>query len=115
MDIRLIVLRTGDIKKLADFYALLGLTFEYHKHGNSPCHYSASIEKTVLEIYPLAKNQTEADKNFRIGFGIDHFDDVIAALNELNTSFLLEPSQTDFGFMAIIADPDGRKIELYKK
>ena len=115
MDIRLLVIRTSDIKKLAGFYSLFGLTFEYHKHGNSPFHYSATIGQTVLEIYPLAKSQTEADKNLRIGFGIDNFDQTVLALKELQVSFSLEPTQTDFGFMAIICDPDERKIELYKK
>lgn len=115
MDIRLIVLRTGDIKKLVDFYSLFGLTFDYHKHGNSPFHYSASIGQTVLEIYPLTKSQTEADKNLRLGFGIDNFEQTVLTLKELQIPFSLEPTQTDFGFMAIISDPDERKIELYKK
>jgi len=115
MDIRLIVLRTSDTKRLADFYSLFGLTFDYHKHGNSPLHYSASIGQTVLEIYPLTKGQSEADKNLRLGFGIDNFDKTVLTLKELQVSFSLEPTQTEFGFMAIISDPDERKIELYKK
>jgi predicted enzyme related to lactoylglutathione lyase len=114
MDIRLIVLRTSDTKRLADFYRLFGLTFEYHKHGNSPFHYSASIGQAVLEIYPLTKSQSEADKNLRLGFGIDNFDQVIGRLKELEISFSLEPTATDFGFMTIISDPDDRKIELYR-
>lgn len=115
MDLRLLVLRTTDPKRLADFYSLFGLTFDFHKHGNSPFHYSTSIGQTVLEIYPLTKSQTEADKNLRLGFGIDNFDQTVLTLKELQVSFLLEPTQTDFGFMAIISDPDERKIELYKK
>lgn len=115
MDIRLLVIRTGDTKRLADFYSLFGLIFDYHKHGNSPFHYSATIGQTVLEIYPLTKSQTEPDKNLRLGFGIDNFDDTIQKLKELDVPFSLEPTQTDFGFMTIISDPDDRKIELYKK
>lgn len=115
MDIRLLVLRTSDTKKLTDFYSLFGLTFDYHKHGNSPFHYSTSIGQTVLEIYPLSKSQTEADSNLRLGFGIDNFDQTVLTLKELQVPFSLEPTQTEFGFMAIISDPDQRKIELYKK
>jgi len=115
MDIRLLVLRTSDIKKLADFYSLLGLTFEYHKHGNSPFHYSAKIGKAILEIYPLTKNQVEADQNLRLGFAIDNFDETIKMLKQLDTPLSSEPAQTDFGYMTIISDPDNRKIELYKK
>lgn len=67
MDIKLklIVLRTSDIKELADFYTLLGLEFSYHKHGNSPYHYSAPIRGTILEIYPLAKNQSIPDEKYQ--------------------------------------------------
>ena len=114
MNIRLLVLRTSDTKKLADFYSTLGLTFHNHKHGNSPYHYSTTIGQTVLEIYPLAKNQVIADKNLRLGLEIDDFDQRISILKELQVSFSLEPVQTESGFMAIVSDPDERKIELYK-
>jgi lactoylglutathione lyase len=53
INLRLIVIRTSDIQILSNFYSIIGLEFDYHKHGNSPYHYSTTIEKTVLEIYPL--------------------------------------------------------------
>ena len=68
-----------------------------------------------MEIYPLTKSQTEPDKNLRLGFGLDNFDETIQKLKAVEVSFSLEPTQTDFGFMAIVFDPDERKIELYKK
>lgn len=115
MDINLLVLRSGDPKKLAGFYNLLGLTFEYHKHGNSPYHYSALIGQSALEIYPLSKNQTEPDKYLRLGFNIDNFETIMEKLKESHIQFSSEPTQTDFGFMAVVSDPDGRKVELYRK
>jgi len=115
MELRLLVVRTTDLVRLADFYSLLGLTFDYHKHGNSPYHYSATIDKTILEIYPLAKGQTEADKDLRLGFAVNDLAATVQLLKEKGTEFLSEPMQTDYGFMTIIKDPDGRKIELYEK
>ncbi len=115
MDIKLLVIRTIDIKRLADFYTLFGLIFDYHKHVSSPYHFSTTIGQTVLEIYPLSKGQTDVDKNLRLGFSIDDFDNVISKLQNLKVKFVLEPIQTEFGFMTIITDPDDRKIELYKK
>ncbi|KFF02674.1 VOC family protein [Flavobacterium reichenbachii] len=114
MELRLLVLRSSDPEKLAAFYTLLGLVFDYHKHGNSPFHYGASIGKTILEIYPLTKSQTEPDQNLRLGFGIDNFDEIIQNLKDLEVNFLFEPAKTDFGYMTVISDPDGRKVELYK-
>jgi predicted enzyme related to lactoylglutathione lyase len=115
MEIRLLVIRTPEMERLANFYTLLGLTFEYHMHGKSPYHYSAIIGHTTIEVYPLAKGQTEADKELRLGFAVDDFDSTIQLLKEKNTEFLSEPMQTEYGFMAIVKDTDGRKIELYKK
>lgn len=103
------------MQKLAKFYELLGFVFEYHKHGDSPYHYSATVGETVIEIYPLTKSQTEADKSLRLGFEIDNFDTTIELLKENNTVFVSQPVSTAFGFMSVVIDPDGRKIELYKK
>jgi predicted enzyme related to lactoylglutathione lyase len=115
MKIKLLVIRTGDMQKLAKFYELLGFVFEYHKHGDSPYHYSATVGETVIEIYPLTKSQTEADKSLRLGFEIDNFDTTIELLKENNIVFAAQPVSTAFGFMSVVIDPDGRKIELYKK
>lgn len=115
MELKLIVLRTPDPQQLANFYTQLGLQFDYHKHGNSPYHYSASIGKTVLEIYPLKKNQTQADAELRLGFEIDNFDNIIQQLSLQNVKIIAEAILTEFGTVAIIQDSDGRKIELYKK
>ena len=114
MELRLLVIRTNDQKRLADFYSLLGLSFDYHKHGNSPFHYSAGIGSLILEIYPLTKNQTVIDKDLRLGFAIDNFEETLKRLAGKDIVFS-EPALTDFGFLSIVSDSDGRKIELYKK
>lgn len=113
MQISLIVIRTNDQKRLADFYSLLGFRFDYHKHGNSPFHYTATLGSFVLEIYPLAKNQTEPDKNLRLGFTIDNFEETLERLKNNGIAFS-SATLTDFGLLTIVSDPDGRKIELYK-
>jgi lactoylglutathione lyase len=114
MEIALIVIRTGDLQGQVAFYNLLGIQFAYHNHGNGPFHYSAQIGTTVFEMYPLARNQAEADKNIRLGFTIDNFDEVLEALRNAGSVFK-DPVQTDFGVMTVVTDPDGRKIEVYKK
>jgi lactoylglutathione lyase len=115
MELKLIVIRTKDIQKLAEFYSIFGLDFDYHKHGNSPFHYSTTIDKTVLEIYPLSKNQEIADNSLRLGFGVENLENVFSRLKIIDCKIASEPIQTDFGFMMIIEDLDGRKIELYQK
>ncbi|MEO3408223.1 VOC family protein [Mucilaginibacter sp. CAU 1740] len=115
MKLKLLVIRTPDMQRLVDFYMLLGFSFDYHKHGNSPYHYSATVDGTVIEVYPLAKSQVEADIDLRLGFELDDFDKAILLLKEAEAQFISEPVQTDFGFLAVVVDPDGRKLELYRK
>lgn len=114
MNLNLLVLRTDNLKLLAEFYSMLGVEFEYHKHGRSPLHYSGKVGDLILEIYPLTKLQQQTDPNLRIGFQLDDFDSVITQLKNKKISFISEPTQSEFGYMAVVKDSDGRKVELYK-
>lgn len=114
MNLKLLVIRTNQMEVLVKFYQLFGLEFEYDQHNNSPFHYATNIGEMVLEIYPLAKNQLVADNNLRLGFSIDNFEELIETLKNNDCKFTT-PTQTDFGFLTIVNDPDGRKIEVYKK
>jgi predicted enzyme related to lactoylglutathione lyase len=114
MTLKLIVIRTKELERLAKFYEVLGLSLQYHKHGPSPYHYSGNLGETVLELYPLAKTQDEPDKHFRIGIGIKNFEVIVNNLKENGTPFFQDPMDTEFGLMAIVADPDNRKVEIYK-
>lgn len=114
MKLKLLVIRTADPQKLSEFYSVFGLKFDYHSHGNSPMHYSADVDGITLEIYPLTKSQKESDRNLRLGFGIEKFDVVMQTLRDAGVVVHTEPTNTEFGYMAVIGDPDGRKIEVYQ-
>lgn len=77
-------------------------------------HYAAKIGTLVFEIYPLANNQTEIDKTLRLGFATDNFEETLRLLQQHKVVYSA-PTLTEFGYMTIISDPDGRKVELYKK
>lgn len=111
MILNLIVIRTADMLPLVNFYKTLGLEFDYHKHEQGVYHYATKIGETIFEIYPLLKSQTEADTSTRLGFKIDNFEEKIGLLNDFIIS---KPIETEFGLCAILKDPDGRKVEIYK-
>jgi lactoylglutathione lyase len=111
MQFTLVVIRTPNMPHLVSFYEKLGLQFDYHKHEQGIFHYSTMINETVFEIYPLLKNQKEADISTRFGFKIDDFEEKIALLSDFIVS---KPMGTEFGECAILKDPDGRKVEVYK-
>lgn len=112
IEINLVVIRSPEPEKLADFYQILGIDFEYHKHGKGSWHYSSVLGETTFEIYPLLKNQTEADKSLRLGFNVKNLDNLMVALKKKNIEIVKEPHQSSWGYVAIIKDLDGRKIEL---
>ncbi len=110
--INLLVIRTRQPKILAEFYELLGMEFKYHRHGNGPFHYSAILNGFVFEIYPLLKNQQGADKSLRLGFVVPQLNKLISQLKSNKIEIIKEPTQMEWGNIAIIKDLDGRKIEL---
>jgi lactoylglutathione lyase len=115
MILTLLVIRSDDPNGLADFYTMLGLAFEYHRHGKGPYHYSAHLGPTLFEIYPLGKGQEKADNFLRLGLALDSFDTTIHNLHQRSVLFHQDPTETEWGIMAIVEDPEGRKVELYKK
>ena len=112
MKLNLIVIRTGDPELLKKQYELLGLEFDYHKHGNGPFHYASEEEGMVFEIYPLTKSMDKADISVRLGFGIENLRSKIEDLKKSSWIIRSEVRETEWGLSAVIQDLDGRKIEL---
>jgi lactoylglutathione lyase len=52
------------------------------------------------------------DDTTRIGFFVEHLDNLFINLKQNNVKIISLPTQTAYGFTAIIEDLDGRKIEL---
>jgi predicted enzyme related to lactoylglutathione lyase len=113
MKLSLIVIKTNQQEKLVAFYSLFGLEFDHHRHGNCPFHDTAKVGDAFLEIYPLPKSQTVPDITTRLGFTVEKLDELIKILKTNGIKIVSEPIQTEFGYNAIVEDPDGRKIELY--
>jgi lactoylglutathione lyase len=113
MTLKLLVIKTTDIDKLVTFYQLIGLSFDKHQHGKGVIHYATTINETVFEIYPLPKSVLQADNSMRLGFEIPNLDELMTVLELNNVKIISYPKQTEFGYVAIVEDFDGRKIELY--
>ncbi len=115
MQLKLLVIRSANPTQLAQFYTQLGCIFEQHQHGKGPLHYSCTVAQTVLEIYPLAKGQLTADSNLRLGFELEEFEVVLEKLIERDVKIIQASGESEFGWMCVVEDTEGRKVELYKK
>lgn len=110
MKISLLAIKCSNIEISKRFYECLGLTFKKEKHGKGPEHYSSELDDFVFELYPVSKTsntETEPTDNTRLGFNISNIKQVVSNLNII--------SQYEFNgnTIYIVADPDGRKIELH--
>jgi predicted enzyme related to lactoylglutathione lyase len=93
------------------FYSKLGLHFNKHRHGTGPEHYSAELSGAVFELYPQS-GDGPSSLGTRIGFSVSSVDDVIKALGDYPTAVVSQPKDSEWGRRAIVADPDGHRIEL---
>jgi catechol 2,3-dioxygenase-like lactoylglutathione lyase family enzyme len=72
--VTLIVLRCADVERAREFYEALGLALVAEQHGDGPRHYSTTVGRTVLELYPRRGSET---RGLRLGLSVS---DLAAAL-----------------------------------
>ncbi|RYD19792.1 MAG: bleomycin resistance protein [Verrucomicrobiaceae bacterium] len=109
--LNLVVLRSGDMERAAEFYRCLGLEFSRHRHGKGPEHFAAELGTVVFEIYPLAGDGSST-LGTRIGFSIPSMDDALEGLKDFPDSMLSAPADSPWGLRAVVVDPDGHRVEL---
>lgn len=110
--LNLVVLYSPDIERLRAFYLLLGLEFEREQHGRGPAHYAAQLGDAVLEIYPQPSASSADVSAVRLGFDVAWIDAVLDPLLAAGGSLVTAPQETQQGIVAVVRDPDGRKVEL---
>src|SRR6218665_262622 len=112
MKINLVVIKTPHPEQLACFYGQLGMNFDHHKHGGGPLHFATEVDGVTFEIYPLPKHRNDADNTLRLGFKVINLDSLVDHLRKQGVKIINDPAITEWGYQALIEDPDGRKISL---
>ena len=110
--LNLVVLYSPDIERLRAFYTLLGLEFDREQHGRGPEHFSADVDGLTLEIYPQQAADVADVSAVRLGFDVPYLDAMLEALLGGGGQLVTPPAETQQGMVAVIRDPDGRKLEL---
>ena len=114
MALNLVVLRSPDLVQAAAFYSRLGLQFTRHQHGSGPEHFAAELSGGVFELYPLTADGPST-LGTRIGFSVPSLDTTIAALNDYPAAVISPPKDSEWGRRAVVADPDGHRVELLQQ
>jgi lactoylglutathione lyase len=109
--LNLVVLRSRDIARAAAFYSRLGLQFRQHRHGSGPEHCAAEHPGGVFELYPLGADGAST-LGTRVGFRVPSVDEAVAALSDYPGAVISAPRDSEWGRRAVVADPDGHRVEL---
>ena len=109
--LNLVVLRSMDIARAAAFYTRLGLHFTLHRHGHGTEHFAAELPGGVFELYPQTAD-SPGTVGTRIGFSVPSVDAVIAGLTDYPAAVVSAPKDSECGRRAVVADPDGHRVEL---
>lgn len=109
--LNLLVVRAADLERTRAFYAALGLLMHREAHGSGPTHYVSDACGLVFEVYPAAPGQPPTT-DVRLGFQVDSVDGLLPMLVDAGGVVVSAPSDVDGGRRAVVADPDGRKVEL---
>ncbi len=109
--LNLVVLRSPDIVRAAAFYSRLGLQFSQHRHGRGPEHFAAELSGSVFELYPVAPNGPST-LGTRVGFRVPSVDAALTALADYPSAVVTPPVDSEWGRRAVVADPDGHRVEL---
>lgn len=93
-----------------DFYSSIGLTFRREKHGAGPAHFSTQIGNTIFELYPASERFPATPS--RLGFTVASVESVLNQWRAASYQVLSEPQESPYGIRAVVADPDGHRVEL---
>ena len=107
----LVVLRARDLDRARAFYGALGLEFVRHSHGSGPIHLASEMNGQVFEIYPLS-NRDQSTTSVRVGFSVPSVDAALPALLAAGGELISSPKDSPWGRRAVVADPEGHRVEL---
>jgi len=110
VEFNLVVLRSTDIERSAHFYRALGVQLVREQHGGGPEHFAGQAGRVVFEIYPRGSGDGTAKT--RIGFGVGSLATVLSKMEQSGGTVVSNPQDTEWGRRAVIADPDGHRVEL---
>ena len=110
LNLNLIVLRVKDIDASARFYAALGITFKREQHGRGPIHLTGEAGQVLLELYPAG--QGACSEAVRLGFSVCSLEGMLESIAAAGGTVVSEPKPGPGGVRAVLADPDGNRVEL---
>lgn len=111
MKLNLLVIRVADLAKSRAFYEALGLSFHEERHGSGPIQLAAKLDGSVLELYPMTSSSLTTI-GARFGLLALGIEGIVDRALTAGGSLVTAAADSPWGRRAVVADPDGHKIEL---
>lgn len=115
-----LVLFASDLERTVAFYRTFGLPLEGDDHGEDegPLHYACELDGCHFAIFPAtgegrSPRLGEPGASFP-GFVVGSVEEIIEAARAVGATVIQEPSLYPWGVRAVLEDPDGRPVEIYR-
>ena len=108
--LNLVVLRAADLDRSGRFYRALGIPLRPERHGAGPEHLAGAAGPATFEVYPAGA--AGATAGVRLGFRVASAADAVAAAVGAGGTLVQPPKPGPWGLRAVVADPDGHRVEL---
>ncbi len=111
-----VVIMTGDVERCVEFYRALGVPREHEDHGDGKLHAAADIGGVHFAVVPAtgsgrSPGYRESGSTF-VGFWVPSLEEAGTVLVTLGADVVLEHEVCEWGCRLVVADPDGRPIEV---
>lgn len=112
-----LVVFTDRVEEMLAFYRAVGVALEDEDHGDGRVHAATDVGGVHVAVFPTtdgdgrAPGWRERGSTFA-GWWVASLDDTSAALTSIGAPILLPHQQAEWGCRIVVADPDGRAVEI---
>ena len=111
-----LVLSTARLQQTGAFYRALGVPLEEERHEEGPLHWACDLGGAHFAIYETAEPGDAPGRGLGgstlFGLRVASLEDAFAAAAAAGGTVLVPPQDVPWGRRAVVADPDGRPVEL---
>jgi predicted enzyme related to lactoylglutathione lyase len=110
---------SGQLGRCTAFYKALGVPLQDEDHGDGLVHAAGDLDGVHVAVFPAAADGRSpahhaAGSTF-LGFWVPSLEAALDALRPLGTEVVLGHQVCEWGCRVVVADPDGRAVELNQR
>ncbi len=117
-EIGAIVLWSPRAAEVVAFYRAIGVPLEDERHEEGPAHWACSLGPVHFAVFEAAEGAARGRAEggaTMIGLSVTSLEEAVAAAVGMDARVLVLPEEVPWGRRAVVADPDGRSVELNQR